>query len=131
MGLPTSNGLTVRVQNLPSTTNQTSMGDISRFFNNRLGRNNQAAIAEDGVGPLITEVNRTTKQTTVTFTSLEIKKAALKDLDEINFVPSQGGQDTRIHIDDDFLGLTVLYEAADSNVECVCSPDIDRSANEA
>ena len=117
MGLPTSNGLTVRVQNLPPETDQARRRDVSRFFTNRLGRNSQPVIAQEGVGPLVTEVNRGTKQTTVTFASLELKKSALKDLDEISFLASQGGNERHIHIDDDFLGLTVLYENADPNVE--------------
>lgn len=117
MGLPISNGLTVRIQNLPPETDQAKRGDVSRFFTDRLGRNNQSVIAQEGVGPLVTEVNRGTKQTTVTFASLELKKSALKDLDEISFLASQGGHERPIHIDDDFLGLTVLYENADPNVE--------------
>ena len=116
MGLPSSNGLTVRVQNLPPETDQIKQGDISRFFNHRLGRNDQAVVAEEGIGPLINEVNRMTKQTTVTFTSSDIKKSAL-NLDEASFYASQGGNPTRIHIDDDFLGLTVLYDGENANVE--------------
>ena len=76
----------------------------------------QRIIAQEGIGPLIAGMNTSTKQTTATPTSLELKKRAMKDLHEQPFLASQGGDSHSIHVNDLFDGLKVSYENVDAEL---------------
>lgn len=103
--MPASRSLTVRLSNLPP---ETKASDVRRFFDSRIGPTG-TIVAHDGIGNIVTQVNRTTKQTTVTFKTRDLKKKALKDCDQVLFSSEYGNGAVLVKIDDDFDGLTTLY----------------------
>ncbi|MCJ1466338.1 hypothetical protein MMC07_004957 [Pseudocyphellaria aurata] len=106
MGSPSSDGHTVRLRNLPPETVQSC---VRRFFDSRMGEG--TVIAVNGVGNIVDQVNTRTKQTTVTFKNCEYKKKALRDFDRQMFRPEFGESALPVSIDDDFIGLTTLFES--------------------
>lgn len=110
-----SDGLTVRLSNLPPETRPT---DVSRFFDSRIGPTG-TVIAANGIGNIVTQARRSTKQTTVTFKTRDLKKRALKDCDDQLFSSEFGDGSVPIKIEDSFDGLTTLHypATAEPNLE--------------
>ncbi len=113
MGLHTSDGLTVRVGDLPPETIEE---DVARFFNGRVGPSG-VVIAKNGIGNLVPEVNRRTKLTTVTFVKQEFKVKALKECHGIGFSAQRGDGTSIVSVEDEFMGLTTLHCTEGANVE--------------
>lgn len=113
--MPASHSLTVRLSNLPQETKAT---DVRRFFDSRIGPTG-TVVPSNGIGDIVTQVNRRTKQTTVTFKSRDLKKKALRDCDEVPFSSEYGNGFVMVKIDDDFDGLTTLYypKSGEPNIE--------------
>lgn len=107
MGAPTSDGRTVRLRNLPQETQQSC---VRRFFDSRIGPSG-TVIAVDGIGNIVDHVNTKTKQTTVTFRSREFKDEALRSCDRQRFMSEYGDGSLPVNIDDEFSGLTTLFES--------------------
>lgn len=108
MGAPKFNGLTVRLRNLPQETRQTC---VSRFFDRRIGLSGGTVIAMNGIGNIVNQANTKTKQTTVTFQSHDLKNRALRDCDRQPFSSEYGDGSLPVSIDDEFNGLTTLFES--------------------
>ncbi|KAK3167556.1 hypothetical protein OEA41_010683 [Lepraria neglecta] len=99
--MPTSDGLTVRISNLPPEADPRG-NDVRRFFDSR-------------VGP----TKRRTKQTTVTFISHDIKKKALERCDRTTYSAEHGNGSIIVNVEDEFIGLMTLYmpESGTSNLD--------------
>ena len=108
MGLSTSDGLTVRISNLPP---ETDGNDVRRFFDGRVGRSG-TVISKNGIGHIVTQAKRKTKQTTVTFITHDIKKKAIERCDKTQFSAERGDGWMIVDVEDDFMGLTTLYMPA-------------------
>lgn len=107
MALPTSNGLTVRISNLPRETDAEG-NDVRRFFDSRVGPTG-TVISRNGIGNVITQAKRSTKQTTVTFMTFDFKKKAVERCHRTAFSAQRGNGTVIVDVEDDFLGLTTLY----------------------
>jgi len=110
MGTPTSNGLTVRISNLPPETDQLG-NDVRRFFDSRVGASG-SVVSKNGIGHVVTQAKRRTKQTTATFLNFDIKKQALAKCDKTAFSAEHGNGSVIVDVEDEFMGLTTLYAPA-------------------
>lgn len=117
MAPPTSEGLTVRISNLPPETDAEG-NDVRRFFDGRVGPNG-SVVAKNGIGHVVTQAKRRTKQTTVTFMNTELKKKALERCHRTAFSAERGNGTVIVDVEDEFMGLTTLYtpELGSPNVE--------------
>lgn len=107
MGMPTTDGLTVRISNLPPETDLNG-NDVRRFFDSRVGPSG-SVISKNGIGRVITQAKRRTKQTTVTFAAFDLKKKALEKCHRTAFSAEHGNGSVIVDVEDDFMGLTTLY----------------------
>lgn len=107
MGPPTSNGLTVRISNLPHETDAEG-NDVRRFFDGRIGPTG-SVISRNGIGNVITQAKRSTKMTTVTFMNFDLKKKALERCHRTAFSAGRGNGTIIVDVEDEFMGLTTLY----------------------
>ena len=117
IGMPTSDGLTVRISNLPPETDSRG-NDVRRFFDSRVGPSG-TVISKNGIGHVVTQAKRRTKQTTVTFISHDFKKKALEKCDRTAFSAEHGNGSVVVDVEDEFMGLTTLYmpESGIPNIE--------------
>ena len=117
MAPPASDGLTIRISNLPP---ETEANDVRRFFDSRVGKTG-TVVASNGVGQVITQAKRTTKQTTVTFTTSEWKKKAIQVCHDTRFSAERGNGTRVVSVEDEFMGLTPLFvsESGTPNLEYV------------
>ena len=107
MAPPISDGLTVRISNLPPETDAEGI-DVRRFFDSRVGPTG-SVVSKNGVGCVVTQAKRRTKQTTVTFVNSELKKKALDRCHGISFSAERGNGTMVVDVEDEFMGLTTLY----------------------
>ncbi|KAL6719552.1 hypothetical protein ACLMJK_003794 [Lecanora helva] len=108
-------GLTIRIRGLPP---ETIANDVRRFFDSRIGPSG-SVISKNGIGRIIVEAKRRTKQTTVTFANPELKKKAVDKCNRNAFSAEQGDGTMVVDVEDEFMGLTTLYEPASG------SPNLD------
>lgn len=104
---PTSDGLTVRISNLPPETDVEG-NDVRRFFDSRVGPTG-SVVSRNGIGNIVTQAKRRTKQTTVTFINAEVKKKALEKCHRTAFSAERGNGTVIVDVEDEFMGLTTLY----------------------
>lgn len=111
MAPPTLEGLTLRISNLPPKT------DAERN-DGRVGPTG-SVIAKNGIGHVVTQAKRRTKETTVTFMNTELKKKALERYHRIAFSAERGKGTVIVDVEDESMGLTTLYtpEVGSPNVE--------------
>ena len=109
MSSSSSNGLTVRISGLPPETDANG-NDVRRFFESGIGSSG-SVISEQGIGPVVFQAMRLTKQTTVTFLSADLKEQALKKCDKTAFSAENGNGAVTVDVEDDFIGLTTLYSS--------------------
>ena len=109
---------TLRVTGLPSKTQQS---DVRQFFTERIKRNHGRQIVEF-VGTICGHASRSTKRTTVSFSSYKTAQKAL-NLGETSrlFKADNGGAET-ITLDASFLDLTTLHS---SNNPATGKPDVE------
>lgn len=98
---------TLRVTGLPSKAKQS---DVKHFFTERINRKHGRQIVES-VGPICGHASRSTKRTTVSFSSSKTAQKAL-NLGEPNrrLTAENGGAET-ITLDAGFLDLTTLHSS--------------------
>lgn len=111
MAPPTLEGLTLRISNLPPKT------DAERN-DGRVGPTG-SVIAKNGIGHVVTQAKRRTKETTVTFMNTELKKKALERYHRTAFSAERGKGTVIVDVEDESMGLTTLYtpEVGSPNVE--------------
>jgi len=115
----TLDGLTVRISNLPSETDWKG-NDIRRIFDGRVGQTG-SVVSRNGIGQVVTQAKRRTKQTTVTFMTFDLKKKALEKCHRTAFSAEHGNGTVIVDVEDEFMGLTTLYipESETPNIEWV------------
>ena len=98
---------TLRLAGLPSKTKQS---DVMHFFTERINRKHGRQIVES-VGPICGHPSRSTKHTTVSFSSYKTAQKAL-NLGEVSrrMIAENGGAET-ITLDASFLDLTTLHSS--------------------
>ena len=104
---PLTDGLTVRINNLPPETDANG-NDVRRFFDGRIGPTG-SVVAKNGIGYVATQAKRRTKQTTVTFINHDLKKKAIEKLHRTAFSAERGNGTIIVDVEDEFMGLTTLY----------------------
>lgn len=111
-----SDGLTV-ISNLPPEADSRG-NDVRRFIDSRVGPSG-TLVSRNGIGHIVTQAKRRTKQTIVTFISDDIKKKALERCDRTALSAEYGNGSTNVDVEDDFMGLTMLYmpESGTRNLE--------------
>ena len=114
MGSHSSNGLTVRISGLPPETDANG-NDVRRFFDSRVGPSG-SVISKHGIGHVVSQAKRPTKQTTVTFLTADLKKQALAKCDKTAFSAENGNGAVIVDVEDDFMGLTTLYSSTTGTV---------------
>ena len=113
-----SNQQTLRLAGLPLNTQQS---DVQHHFTERIKRKHGRRVIES-VGPICDHANRSTKRTTVSFSSHNTAKKAF-ELEEANrrLSAEHGGAET-VTLDASFLDLTTLHSA---NNPATGKPDIE------
>lgn len=117
MAPPISDGLTIRISNLPPEADAEG-NDVRRFFDSRVGLTG-TVISKNGIGHVVTQAKRKTKQTTVTFINADLKKKALERCHRTAFSAERGNGSVIVDVEDEFMGLTTLYvpQSATPNLE--------------
>lgn len=109
---------TLRVAGLPANTEQS---DVKQFFEERISRRHGRQIVES-VGPICDHANRTTKRTTVSFSSYRTAQKALSLPEPKRWFHAENGGAETITLDDRFEALTTLYSSVNPKTG---KPDIE------